>query len=320
MNPQQYSELARRTMNDLPYREAISNWAFGLIGEWGELEDAIIANDIIEKTQVMGVELSLGDSVDIIKEAGDIFWYINAVCITCGFSFTEVMDYYTAEYAPKALSKQNPTEDVFHQGYRYLARLAEGVKKDVYHKNGQYGRGGDFYQYAAYLVAVIAAYVDAPFEEIWEANIAKLEQRHPTLRFDPAYHEPQRIGGLNPDDLAAPYMTVAYGRPRPNSNEWFIYYLQPAQTHSLEDAKAFMGIYYEQRCVDVDRSNPQVWNFSGVWDGKWGCQFRVFTRQEWHQLEWPLGLFPVSSQGYISQHALAHLEQLRIGFDPLSYR
>lgn len=189
MNPQQYSELARRTMNDLPYREAISNWTLGLIGEWGELEDAIIANDIIEKTQVMGVELSFGDSVDITKEAGDIFWYINAVCVTCGFPFTEVIDYYAAEYAHKALSKQNPIEGVFHQGYRYLARLAEGIKKDVYHKDEQYRRCGDFYQYAAYLMAVIATYVPTTFEEIWEANIAKLEQRHPTLRFDAGYHK-----------------------------------------------------------------------------------------------------------------------------------
>lgn len=188
MNAQQYSTLARRTMNDLPYREAIANWTLGLIGELRELEDAIIANDIIGQTQVMGVEMFLGDPVDITKEAGDIFWYINALCVTCGFPFTEVMDYYAAEYAHKALL-QAATVDGFHQGYRYLAHFAEGVKKDVYHKDEQYQRAGNFYQYAAYLMAVIAAYVDAPFEAIWEANIAKLEQRHPTLRFDAGYHK-----------------------------------------------------------------------------------------------------------------------------------
>lgn len=63
-----YQRLARVTANeDSPEKDRILNWTLGIAGEAGEV------SDIIKKAMYHGHEL---DEEEIIKEIGDILWYL----------------------------------------------------------------------------------------------------------------------------------------------------------------------------------------------------------------------------------------------------
>lgn len=64
-----YQLLARYTANkDRPQNERILNWTLGISGEAGEVAD------IIKKAEFHGHVL---DKDEIIKEIGDILWYLS---------------------------------------------------------------------------------------------------------------------------------------------------------------------------------------------------------------------------------------------------
>lgn len=62
----QYQPLARRSLKELPQREHFIHMGLGIIGEIGEFADAVKKNAIYLKPL---------DSVNLMEEGGDTFWY-----------------------------------------------------------------------------------------------------------------------------------------------------------------------------------------------------------------------------------------------------
>ncbi len=63
-------------------REELKNYALGLSGECGEI------NDLIKKAEYHGKPL---DPVEIALELGDLLYYLCAICLVLGFDFDEIM-------------------------------------------------------------------------------------------------------------------------------------------------------------------------------------------------------------------------------------
>ena len=78
----QYQELAARTDNEKePLNMRLANYALGVAGEAGEVAD------IIKKHVFHGHEL---DKKDLLKELGDILWYVSMLSKLGGFTLEEV--------------------------------------------------------------------------------------------------------------------------------------------------------------------------------------------------------------------------------------
>jgi NTP pyrophosphatase (non-canonical NTP hydrolase) len=84
-----YTELVLTTRNnDLSARDQIINCGLGLAGEAGEVAD------LIKKWVAQGHSL---DVDKVIQEAGDVFWYLENLCICLGVSREEVQARNTAK-------------------------------------------------------------------------------------------------------------------------------------------------------------------------------------------------------------------------------
>lgn len=66
MNFIEYVPLARVTMKELPHREHLIHMALGIVGEFGELIDAV------KKVAIYGKP---ADIVNYTEEIGDVLWY-----------------------------------------------------------------------------------------------------------------------------------------------------------------------------------------------------------------------------------------------------
>lgn len=82
LNVDLYQELAGRTMKDEPFNMMVVESALGLCGESGEVAD------IIKKAEFHGHEL---DEKDVIKELGDVMWYVALMCTALGIPMSEVI-------------------------------------------------------------------------------------------------------------------------------------------------------------------------------------------------------------------------------------
>ena len=95
----QYLPLAKRTLDpEMTRKERLSMLAFGLIGEWGELQKAI----------------QEGDREKVLDECGDVLWYAEILC----HEFDEEGDVY---------------ENVNLSEIRDWNRLSEQIKKEIFH-------------------------------------------------------------------------------------------------------------------------------------------------------------------------------------------
>lgn len=79
-----YQQLAARTINpDQEPREAIINFAFGLTGETGETVD------LLKKILFHGHDLEINKD-KLVKELGDIMWYVAGIATTAGLSMQDI--------------------------------------------------------------------------------------------------------------------------------------------------------------------------------------------------------------------------------------
>lgn len=84
MNFKEFQDLASRTANNhLTTDAAYSNWCMGLAGEVGELVE------LYKKHLYHGKSL---DKDKVVKEAGDVLWYLSNLLRTTGIDFSEVPD------------------------------------------------------------------------------------------------------------------------------------------------------------------------------------------------------------------------------------
>jgi len=99
----QYLPLAKRTLDpEMTKKERLSMLAFGLIGEWGELQKAI----------------QEGDREKVLDECGDVLWYAEILY----HEFDEEDDEY---------------ENVNLSGVRDWNRMSEQIKKEIFHGVGR---------------------------------------------------------------------------------------------------------------------------------------------------------------------------------------
>lgn len=83
MKINEYQELAMTTLNkDLSKKDVLINAVMGLCGESGE------AIDIVKKHLHQGHEL---DKEKLIKELGDVAWYLAEACEALDITLEEVM-------------------------------------------------------------------------------------------------------------------------------------------------------------------------------------------------------------------------------------
>jgi len=79
-----YQQLAERTMNpEQDQREAFTNFAFGLAGETGE------TIDLLKKILFHGHDLEINKD-KLVKELGDICWYVAGIATTAGLSLDDI--------------------------------------------------------------------------------------------------------------------------------------------------------------------------------------------------------------------------------------
>ena len=84
MDANRYQLLAYRTANqNLNQFDQLRNAAYGLNGEAGEVID------LLKKHEFQGHELSQDK---LIKELGDILWYLALACTSLGIVLTDVME------------------------------------------------------------------------------------------------------------------------------------------------------------------------------------------------------------------------------------
>ena len=79
MEFKEYQEAVQRTMNKGEY--ALANYCMGLAGESGE------AIDMFKKSMFHGHAL---DRNEVVKELGDVLWYLSAIANEVGLTLEEV--------------------------------------------------------------------------------------------------------------------------------------------------------------------------------------------------------------------------------------
>ena len=84
MEANKYQELAMVTLNkELTKKDMLINGVMGMNGESGEVID------LVKKHLFHGHDL---DKEKLVKELGDVLWYIAEVCTSLDVNMSEVMD------------------------------------------------------------------------------------------------------------------------------------------------------------------------------------------------------------------------------------
>jgi Predicted pyrophosphatase len=84
MNLNEYQNHAAETDNSkLSVKDKMANYAMGISSESGEV------TDIIKKVRFHGHDL---DRDDLIKEMGDVLWYLSMIARVCGIAMDEVAE------------------------------------------------------------------------------------------------------------------------------------------------------------------------------------------------------------------------------------
>lgn len=85
MNIKEFQETSKRTMNkELNLEETISNMVFGLVGETGEVVDAL------KKGMFQGHMI---DRNNLVEEMGDIMFYIVNLASVLGLSMEDILEH-----------------------------------------------------------------------------------------------------------------------------------------------------------------------------------------------------------------------------------
>jgi NTP pyrophosphatase (non-canonical NTP hydrolase) len=121
MNFDDYQHAACRTMNscDGDRKQVMANMALGLAGETGELVD------VIKKDLFHGVTMT---QVKFIDEAGDVLWYLAAMCKAAGVTLEQV-----AAANVRKLQARYP--DGFVQGGGQRAEPAQATSREEVNKS-----------------------------------------------------------------------------------------------------------------------------------------------------------------------------------------
>lgn len=171
MNFKEYAPLAMRTCKELPTADHINHMCLGIVGEMGELVDAI------KKAYVYGKGI---DQTNIVEEIGDVSWY------TAGLvqHFPTLADWLDSDelkqsvnYEKLEVARKNVTRAILFNTMS-AANLAVDLMMLADNDNLQDKDAEEVVKTLGTSLFATAVLLEVDLAEAFEVNIAKLAKRY----------------------------------------------------------------------------------------------------------------------------------------------
>ena len=171
MNFKEYAPLAMRTCKELPTADHINHMCLGIVGEMGELVDAI------KKAYVYGKGI---DQTNIVEEIGDVSWY-TAGLVECFPALADWLDSdelkQSINYEKLEVARENITRTILLNTMS-AANLAVDLMMFADDDNLQDANAEQVAKALGTALFATAVLLEVDLAEAFEVNIAKLAKRY----------------------------------------------------------------------------------------------------------------------------------------------
>ena len=171
MNFKEYIPLAMRTCKPLPFADHINHMGLGIVGEMGEIVDAL------KKSHIYGKQL---DQVNIVEEVGDVAWYVAGVVqfypnLYNFIGSDELKNSINYEKLAEAKSKITRTALLNTMSAANLV-VDMGILADE--AGGPSDEGEEVAKTLCMFLFATAVLLEVDLSQVFEVNIAKLAKRY----------------------------------------------------------------------------------------------------------------------------------------------
>ena len=172
----EYLKLAPRTCKELPAIKHIEHMAMGVVGEFGEIIDAI------KKSEIYGKEL---DKVNLTEEVGDALWYV--ACLIDVFGLPEKAATFEELEAQEQPDKLAVARKSIVASLMFVCSTVSGIADELTQIAEQSRQNSENLNVdtlkdggAALLILIYgtARILDVDIYEAMDRNIAKLAKRY----------------------------------------------------------------------------------------------------------------------------------------------
>lgn len=171
MNFKEYAPLAMRTCKELPTADHINHMCLGIVGEMGELVDAI------KKAYVYGKGI---DQTNIVEEVGDVSWY-TAGLVQCFPALADWLDSdelkQSINYEKLEIARENITRTILLNAMS-AANLAADLMMFADDDNLQDANAEQVAKALGTALFATAVLLEVDLSQAFEVNIAKLAKRY----------------------------------------------------------------------------------------------------------------------------------------------
>ena len=171
MNFKEYAPLAMRTCKELPTADHINHMCLGIVGEMGELVDAI------KKAYVYGKGI---DQTNIVEEIGDVSWY-TAGLVQCFPALAAWLDSdelkQSINYEKLEVARENITRTILLNAMS-AANLAADLMMFADDDNLQDANAEQVAKALGTALFATAVLLEVDLSQAFEVNIAKLAKRY----------------------------------------------------------------------------------------------------------------------------------------------
>jgi hypothetical protein len=147
---------------ELPNSLQLSNFALGIVGEFGEI------------TEILEVLTSDQKEIDrVIDEAGDVFWYVSNLATYLDLDFRELF--------PTGNVRRVTIGTAIQKGFQHTAKIADSIKKTIAqgHELNREGITANLKGLMDYLNSILVIYYAVHPQEVCAYNHKKLLKRYP---------------------------------------------------------------------------------------------------------------------------------------------
>lgn len=171
MNFKEYIPLAMRTCKELPTADHINHMCLGIVGEMGELVDAI------KKAYVYGKGI---DQTNIVEEVGDVSWY-TAGLVQCFPALADWLDSdelkQSINYEKLEIARENITRTILLNAMS-SANLTADLMMFADDDNLQDANAEQVAKALGTALFATAVLLEVDLSQVFEVNIAKLAKRY----------------------------------------------------------------------------------------------------------------------------------------------
>ena len=171
MNFKEYAPLAMRTCKELPTADHINHMCLGIVGEMGELVDAI------KKAYVYGKGI---DQTNIVEEVGDVSWY-TAGLVQCFPALADWLDgdelKQSINYEKLEVARESITRTILLNTMS-AANLAVDLMMFADDDNLQDANAEQVAKALGTALFATAVLLEVDLAGAYEVNIAKLAKRY----------------------------------------------------------------------------------------------------------------------------------------------